>query len=106
MRAWRRIRELARQNAELKRALDWYAVGDNWRRRSTHPKGSVRTSWELPPAHQDRGARARATLISLRRPLTLRQRLIRLLLPNARTPAIQKVTVPAAVSEAPALDLE
>lgn len=61
-RAWSKMRSMRREIAELRRALDWYAVLENWRRRSVHPKGSTRKRWELSPAHKDRGARARAVL--------------------------------------------
>ena len=58
----RRIRQLEAEVKVLRDALDWYAVNDNWRRRSTHAKGTP-VRWEMSPAQRDHGGRARAATL-------------------------------------------
>lgn len=57
----KRIRSLEAQLNACREALDWYAVNDNWKRHSTHAKGTP-VRWEMSPAQRDHGGRARAAV--------------------------------------------
>lgn len=56
----RRIRQLEAEIAVLITALDFYAINDNWKRRSKYSTGR---HWAMSPAGQDHGGRAREALL-------------------------------------------
>jgi hypothetical protein len=76
----RRIRQLEAEVKVLRGAVDWYSVNENWKRHSTHAKGTP-VRWEMSAAQRDHGGRARAAaesarLIRMQMPVGLIDRLV------------------------------
>ena len=61
---FRHIRQLKRENDEMRAALRWYAARSTWRRRAKNVKGTPRR-WEKSPAAHDRGDRAMRVILRI-----------------------------------------